>query len=162
MPWWKKGAWISNLLLVITSCALLCMVTIVVANVMGRGLFASPLWGAIEIIGLLGIILIPFAIIYTEHERGHIVVDILISKLKPRVKLVFEIVSYILSLATIVLLIWGGIIDAWYTATTPGSYTINLGINYTPFKFLWVISCIVLFGFVLWHLVEKFAEAKRK
>jgi TRAP-type C4-dicarboxylate transport system permease small subunit len=63
-----------------------------------------------------------FGIGFTLLEEGHVAVDLLVSKLPPRVQLVMEgIIASIVIIAFAVLLIWGGVVLAvrHQTATTP-------------------------------------------
>jgi TRAP-type C4-dicarboxylate transport system permease small subunit len=134
----------------------------VVLNVGGRGLFGSPILAAVEIVGLAGVFLISFAIGLTEKERSHIVVRMLLSRFPKRLQQLFAIFTFFLSLGTVVLLLWGGFLEAWELATTPGATTYVLHLERAPFAFVWVAGCIVLGGFLLYHLIEVLREVRKK
>jgi TRAP-type C4-dicarboxylate transport system permease small subunit len=149
-------------MMVVTSVALLITMVMVVLNVGGRGLFGSPILAAVEIVGLAGVFLISFAIGLTEKERSHIVVRMLLSRFPKRLQQLFAIFTFFLSLGTVVLLLWGGFLEAWELATTPGATTYVLHLDRAPFAFVWVAGCIVLGGFLLYHLIEVLREVRKK
>ena len=62
------------------------MVLVVVVNVVGRYLFRKPLLGAVEMVGLLTVVVVFCVLAFTESKRAHIVVDILLSRLHGRTK----------------------------------------------------------------------------
>jgi len=149
-------------MIVVTSVALLITMVMVVLNVGGRGLFGSPILAAVEIVGLAGVFLISFAIGFTEKERSHIVVRMLLSRLPKRIQSLFAIFTFFLSLCAVALLVWGGFLEGWELATTPGATTYVLHLERAPFAFVWVAGCIVIGGFLLHHLLEVLVEVRKK
>jgi len=160
--WSKSGQLITKLMIVVTSVALLITMVMVVLNVGGRGLFGSPILAAVEIVGLAGVFLISFAIGFTEKERSHIVVRMLLSRLPKRIQSLFAIFTFFLSLCAVALLVWGGFLEGWELATTPGATTYVLHLERAPFAFVWVAGCIVIGGFLLHHLLEVLVEVRKK
>ena len=160
--WSKCSRLIIKLMIVVTSVALLITMVMVVLNVGGRGLFGSPILAAVEIVGLAGVFLISFAIGFTEKERSHIVVKMLLSRLPKRLQQFFAIFTFCLSLGTVALLLWGGFVEAWELANTPGATTYVLHLERAPFAFVWVAGCIVIGGFLLYHLIEVLLEVRKK
>jgi TRAP-type C4-dicarboxylate transport system permease small subunit len=149
-------------MIVVTSVALLITMVMVVLNVGGRGLFGSPILAAVEIVGLAGVFLISFGIGLTEKERSHIVVRMMVSRLPKRLQQFFAIFTFCLSLGTVALLVWGGFVEAWELAHTPGATTYVLHLDRAPFVFVWVAGCIVFCGFLLRHLIEVLVEVRKK
>jgi TRAP-type C4-dicarboxylate transport system permease small subunit len=160
--WSKFGQWITKLMIVITSVALLITMVMVVLNVARRGLFGRPILAAVEIVGLAGVFLISFAIGFTEKERSHIVVRMMLSRFPKRLQLFFDIFTLFLSLGTVALLLWGGFVEAWELANTPGATTYVLHLERAPFAFVWVAGCLVIGGFLLYHFIEMLREVRKK
>ncbi len=158
----KCGQWISKLVIIVASVALLITMVMVVLNVGGRDFFASPILATVEIVGLAGVFLISFALGFTEKERSHIVVRMMVNRLPKRLRLLFSIFTFFLSLGTVALLVWGGFLEAWELAHTPGATTYVLHLDRAPFVFVWVAGCIVFCGFLLHHLIEVLAEVRKK
>jgi TRAP-type C4-dicarboxylate transport system permease small subunit len=144
----------SRVLLIFCSIFLLSTMMIVVVNVVGRALFQSPLWGAVEMIGILGVIIIPTALCYTELAKGHITVDILVSRMSGKVRKSFSIAAYILGVICIVLLLIGAFKQVTYIAVTPGSNTPDLSIPILPLKIIWFVECIIFGGCLAWNFVQ--------
>jgi len=158
----RLGQVITKVITVVASVALLIMTGIVTANVLGRALFRSPVLATVEIVSLSGVLLISFAIAFTERERAHIVVQILTSRLPQRLQALFAIVTFFLSLGIVALLAWGGILEGWEHVITPGSTTKILRLSNVPFLFTWVAGCIVFLGHLLSHLLEELGKGRKK
>ncbi|UCH21567.1 MAG: TRAP transporter small permease [Deltaproteobacteria bacterium] len=160
--WLKIDRWISKAVILIAGFCLVIMVAAVVVNVLGRGLFDAPIYGTVEIVSLGGLFVTSFAIGYTERKRGHIVIRIMVRRLPERLRSLFVAVSFFLSLCMVALLVWGGFWMAMDDATTPGATTYVLHLNKAPFRFTWVLGCIVLCGFLLHHLLEALDQVRKK
>jgi TRAP-type C4-dicarboxylate transport system permease small subunit len=137
------------------------MVTVVL-NVGGRDLFGSPLLGTVEIIGMAGLLLVPFALVITERNRSHIVVRMLVSRFSPRVQSLFAIFAYILSLGAVALLVWGAVLQIWDSIVRPDMVTQVLRVPKAPLISVLVVGCLVLFGILLKHLVDELVQGRKK
>ena len=71
---------VSGVMYVIAGIALTLMVAITVADVILR-IFKMPIVGTYEIVGLLGAIMVGFAIPQTSRAKGHVSMDFLEGKL---------------------------------------------------------------------------------
>jgi TRAP-type C4-dicarboxylate transport system permease small subunit len=160
--WLKMGQWITKLVFVVASVGLLITMATVTANVLGRSLFASPLLGTVEIVGMAGVLLIPFALVLTERNRGHIVVEMLVSRLPARLQSLFAIVTFLLSLGGVVLLAWGGALQVWDAVVRPDMVTPVLRVPKAPFILVWVVGCLFLCGYLLQHLLEVLVKVGKK
>jgi len=158
----KLDQWIGKGLIGVTGVSLVIMMAAVVANVIGRIFFAAPVFGTVEIVSLGGVFLISFAIGYTEQKRRHIVIEILVRKLPQWLQSLFAVVIIFFSLGMVALLVWGGFWIALEDATTPGATTYVLHLNKAPFRFAWVVGCIVLCGFLLRHFIEALHRVRKK
>jgi TRAP-type C4-dicarboxylate transport system permease small subunit len=158
----KLGQLIIKLVFVIASVGLLITMVTVVLNVGGRGLFSSPLLGTVEIVGMAGLLLVPFALVVTERNRAHIVVRMLVSRFSQRLQLLFVIFTFILSLVAVALLIWGGVLQIWDSIVRPDMVTPVLRVPKAPLVSVLVVGCLFLFGFLLKHLVEELVRIAKK
>ena len=145
--------------LVVAGCALLAMMVVVVGNVLGRFALKNPITGTVEIVGLAGVILISIALIYTEVERGHIVVSVAIDRLPKRVQAILRKIIFLLSFGAFALLVWGGILTA---SERLKEWTPILHLSAVPFRSIWVVCCIVFCGILLKHLFEQFRARDTK
>jgi len=160
--WLKLGQWITKFGIIVASVGLLITMIAVVLNVGGRVFFASPLLGTVEIVGMAGVLLIPFAMVITERNRAHIVVRMLVSRLSQRLQILFTILAFILSLGTVALLVWGGVLQIWEMLVRPEMVTPVLRVPKAPIISVWVVGCLVLFGFLLKHLIEELVKGRKK
>ena len=146
----------------VAGVALMIMMGAVVVNVFGRTVFSRPLYGMVEIVSLAGVFCVSFAIGYTERNRSHIVIIILISRLPKRLRFIFTLVCYCFSLCMIALLAWGGFTMGFEDAITPGATTYVLHLNKAPFRFTWVLGCLMLGFFLLRNLIETLDQVRKK
>lgn len=158
----KLGQCIIKLVFVIASVGLLITMVTVVLNVGGRGLFSSPLLGTVEIVGMAGLLLVPFALVVTERNRAHIVVRMLVSRFSQRLQSLFVIFTFILSLVAVALLIWGGVLQIWDSIVRPDMVTPVLRVPKAPLVSVLVVGCLFLFGFLLKHFVEELVRIAKK
>lgn len=158
----KLGQLIVKLVFVIASVGLLITMATVVLNVGGRGLFASPLLGTVEIVGMAGLLLVPFALVLTERNRAHIVVRMLVSRFSMRVQSLFTIFAFILSLGAVAILVWGGVLQIWDSIVRPDMVTPVLRVPKAPLISILVAGCLFLFGILLKHFVEELVRVIKK
>jgi TRAP-type C4-dicarboxylate transport system permease small subunit len=107
----KIGQWITRFLYVVASLGLLVAMMTVVINVVGRAFLGMPLLGTVEVVGLTGVFLIPLAMVVTEAKRRHIEVEMVTEKLPQHVQRFFSIGTCLVSLFTVGLLVWGGVLQ---------------------------------------------------
>jgi len=158
----KLGQLIIKVVFVIASVGLLITMVTVVLNVGGRGLFSSPLLGTVEIVGMAGLLLVPFALVVTERNRAHIVVRMLVSRFSQRLQSLFVIFTFILSLVAVALLIWGGVLQIWDSIVRPDMVTPVLRVPKAPLISVLVVGFLFLFGFLLKHFVEELVRIAKK
>lgn len=126
--------------------ALAMMVLIVVSNVVGRYLFRKPVLGAVEMVGLLTVVVVFCVLAFTESKRAHIVVDIVLSRLHGRTKAILVSVMCLLGAVFFIIMGWQGW-DLMWSNLFPNIRTTGvLSIPFAPFMF------IMAFGFLLFGL----------
>ena len=160
--WLKLGQWITKFGIIVASVGLLITMIAVVLNVGGRVFFASPLLGTVEIVGMAGLLLVPFALVLTERNRAHIVVRMLVSRLSQRLQILFTILAFILSLGTVALLVWGGVLQIWDSIVRPDMVTPVLRVPKAPLISILVAGCLFLFGILLKHLIDELVRVRKK
>jgi len=128
--------------------ALVVMVLVVVSNVVGRYLFRKPVLGAVEMVGLLTVILVFSVLAFTESKRAHIIVDILLSRLGGRTKAILTSVMCFLGAVFFIIMGWQGWDLMWSNLFPMMRTTGVLSIPFAPFMFIMAFGC-VLFGLEL-------------
>jgi TRAP-type C4-dicarboxylate transport system permease small subunit len=108
-----------------------------------------PIIGSYEITQLFIVVTVAFALPYTALKKGHVVVDLLVSRLKERSRTISSVITIFLSLVIWGLVVWasvGVLEEKW---TREASFTLQ--IPYLPFRFAWVIGLAL---FCLVYLLE--------
>jgi TRAP-type C4-dicarboxylate transport system permease small subunit len=101
----KWVVWLSRTLDTIAGWSLVAMMMLTVADVILR-LFRRPILGTYEIVGLLGAMVIAFAMPHTTLQRGHVSVEVLVSNLSPSAQSIITLITRILSLVLFGLVAW--------------------------------------------------------
>jgi TRAP-type C4-dicarboxylate transport system permease small subunit len=146
--------------LIISSVSLVLMMLVVVVHVIGRNFFSSPLYGGVEIISLSGVFLIAFALGYTQLQKGHIAVEVLVSRLPRSLCAPLAVFVMVINLVTVSLLIWGAIDYFRDAVIKAGSYTLVLHLPSAPFRFVWVLGCVAFWGYYLHDLIQLLRKEK--
>ena len=117
-------------------------------DVIGRKFF-KPIPGSFEISEYILATFILLGAAYTQQVKGHVGVDFITYRLSPRVRIVCEIITTILSLFIIAIVIWYG----WLEGIRERTVSDMLRIPQYPFRILVAVG-----GFLLWleHLIDLF------
>jgi TRAP-type C4-dicarboxylate transport system permease small subunit len=89
----------------IAGWCLVAMMLLTVADVILR-LFRRPILGTYEIVGLLGALVVAFAMPHTTLQGGHVSVEIVVSRLSPSVQSIVNLVTRTLSIILFALIAW--------------------------------------------------------
>jgi len=141
--------------------ALVLMVLVVVANVVGRYLLRKPVLGAVEMVGLLTVVVVFCVVAFTEAKGAHIVVDILVSRLHGRTKAILASIMSFLGAVFFLTVGWQGW-DLMLSNLSPFvRVTGVLSIPFAPFMLIMAFGCI-LFGVELFiHVFSNPASEKK-
>lgn len=116
----------------IACAALMAMVALVLIDIVGNKLFKTPLTGGIELVSLLSVVAISFAIAQTQIAHGHIEVEMLVTKLPRTAQKVISTIVHCLGIGLFVILAWQS-----YTygvaLQASGEVSMTLRIPYYPF-----------------------------
>ena len=148
----KFVQYLTRILLIIASIAVLTMMVIISFNILGRIFFNSPILGAIEIAGLTGAVLAAVALAYTEREHRNVVVEIVANLFPPRVRGFTDAFVLLLSLGGVGVMAWAMFKEAFHAASFAEA-TLVLEVPTTPFKFIWAIGLLILFIAILVNMI---------
>lgn len=95
----------SGLMKALGALALTGMMILTVADVTGR-FFKCPIFGSVELVGFLAVIVMAAALPYTYKMDGHVGVEILVRLLPKRTRLVIEALTRTLSLGLFAVIAW--------------------------------------------------------
>jgi len=126
--------------------SLVAIMVLVVANIVTR-FFGSVIPGTYSLASLIAVLTVSFAIVYTGLKRGHIVIELLVSRFSQRVRVILESFGLVLGIGIWALIAWAGLQHAgemWLL----GERAEPLRISAAPFRYVWGIA-MVLFCLVL-------------
>ena len=159
--WFRLSNMVIKMFLIVGGVALMVMMVIVVGNSLGRTLFKTPIFGAIEIAGLAGVVVVAVAVGFAERERSNVVVDIVANRFKPRIRAIIDAFTLSLSLGAIVFLLWAIFRDV-LNSVAVREIALTTGIFTAPFKFTWLIGIFVLCLFLLQHVIEAIRKVGKR
>jgi TRAP-type C4-dicarboxylate transport system permease small subunit len=158
----------SGLMIVLTTTlhiaaalALMSMMMVVVANIIGRIFFRSPVAGTLEIAGFAGVVVAAVAVAFAERAHRNVAVDVVVRSLAPRVRKILDTITYLLSLGAIGILLWAASKSAVEWLRT-GERTLTLGIRLFPFGFIWAFGLFCLCALLLQHVIQCLMKRVRK
>jgi TRAP-type C4-dicarboxylate transport system permease small subunit len=138
--------WLCNLLNAGANCTLFFMIFIPSFDVLLRIVFSKGILGAEELVSLMQVIIVFFALAYTAAQKGHIGVDLIYDRLPKRVQpLIHSAISFI-CMVLCLLTAWQTFRhgkEIWGSSLT----TVVLKIPIFPFEFLTAL------GFLLTGLI---------
>jgi TRAP-type C4-dicarboxylate transport system permease small subunit len=126
--------WLIKLLRLIGAMALVGMMMLTSVDVLMRG-FGHPIFGAVDMVGLLAVVVLACAMPYTHVEGGHVGVDLLVMKMSPRSQAVVDTVTSLISLVLFALVTW----QMWLYAgelSIKGEVTMTVQLVKHPFIYL--------------------------
>lgn len=91
---------------------LLLMMLLTVGNVVGRRFFKAPISGTFELTEFMLALVVFFAIAYTQVRKGHISIDVVVSRFSPRAQAIIASITYFFSLGLFSLVTWQSAVHA--------------------------------------------------
>jgi len=140
---------------------LMAMVLLVVVDVVSRRLFNSPLSFSFELIHVLLVATVFFAVVYTTSLQRHISVDVLTSRFPTKARTITDKVTDFISLGVFALIGWRSLVQAariW----AMGKETGILGVPIYPFLYVVAFGSIMAALIILVSLINSMIGAAKK
>ena len=152
---------ISKIAAYIAMVMLAAMMFLTATDVILRYAFNRPIMGVYEISEYLMCILASMAFAYTQIGKGHVSIDIGISRLGPRAQAVIDGITYMLALGIFSIMSWQAY--TWAGITERGGLESGvLPINVYPFYYVLLFGLILLSLVILCDLVRFILRAVKK
>ncbi len=152
--------WLSRLLDKIAGWSLVGMMLLTVADVILR-LFRRPILGTYEIVGLLGAIVIAFAMPHTTLQRGHVSVGIVVSKLSLSAQSLISLITRILSIILFALIAWE-CLQYGIDLKAAGEVSMTLCLPFYPVLYGIALAAIVVCLVVVNGILKSMAKGVRE
>jgi len=153
----RTARWVT----VIAGIALVLMLAITIADIVGIKIFSQPVPGAIEIIGYLGVLVTAFAISYTLVERAHVQVEFFVDRMPPRIQSAVSALVSLLSFGLFSLLAWRSFEYARIVQTT-GQVSMTQRIPFHPFIYAIAFCCIPICLVILSQFLRSVLNVVKK
>ena len=125
---------------------LLAMMFLTAADVFGRYFLKRPIVGAYELQEYLMVCVVSLTLAYCAAEKGHVVVDILVSRFPQRVQAVIGAFTMFFGLCLCSVITWQAVV---YVQRTLGSGLVSATLKIPRYPFIGVL----VFGMALFCLV---------
>jgi TRAP-type transport system small permease protein len=154
--------WISKLFAAVSALALGVMMMISVIDVGGRYFFLRPLNGAFELVSMTLVIASTLGVGYCELLKGQIRITVITDMMKGRLKQIFNILTYIVSIAAVGLVSWQAWVRVSENYGVVRAVSDNLAIPYWPFMFLMFVGFTWITIILIIELVKSIAEVMKR
>jgi TRAP-type C4-dicarboxylate transport system permease small subunit len=147
------AGWLNRVALV----SLMAMVVLVLIDICGNKFFKLPLTGGIELVSLLSVVAISFAIAQTQIAHGHIEVEMLVRKLPRTGQKVISTIVHCFSILLFIILAWQS-----YTyglaLQSSGEVAMTLHIPYYPFVWGLGLCSLVVVMVLVTQMIKMLRE----
>ncbi len=139
--------------------AMLIMTVVITLNVLGRALFNLPIFGALEIVQLTGVITLSFFFAYTQYRKDNIYIGLAVDKMKPGLRKGFDVFSMLISLIFVGMMTWT---STAFASKFPKETTYIFELPTRPFRIIFIIGCFSMFVVLAGQFIESVAKAVKK
>ncbi len=136
---------------------------LVSADVWARYVMKQPIKGSMDI-GQMSLVVIGFlGMAYTQVEKSHVRVEVLIARLSKRTQAVLDTISACLSAIIFALIGWNQLGKVWQIVTSPevGPQTELLFIPHAPFIGIAAFGCFLLCLVLVLDIFHNFTKARQ-
>jgi len=133
------------------------MMFLTTADVILRYIFHKPIDGSLELTEFMMVVLVAFTLAYTAVNKGHITVDVVTERFRPRVRAVFNSINSLISLGVFVLIAWRSI--AYAEMMRAGhDVSSSLAIPIYPFVYLVAVGSIIICLVFIYNFFEQLSK----
>ena len=139
---------------------LLAIMFLLVAEVILRRFFNRPFTGTFELVQFMLVTIVYLGTAYTATKKGHIAVDMVVSKLSLKAQTVIDTVTLFMSFGLIALMTWRNIFrarDLWLQNES----SFLLSVPFFPFYYLVAFGCGVLSLVLLVQFLESLSKTRK-
>lgn len=148
----KVARWING----VAAVTLVAMMLVTVINMIMREVYV-PFTGSAETVGFLGAVTAGLALGYTQIKRGHINVDVVVSRFPPKIQGIVDSISYFVSMAIFGVAAWQ--VFSWANRLMERREVSESGtIVFYPFVYVLAFGCA---GFCLVLLIDCVRATRR-
>jgi len=157
---WKFFGFMSGKMKIIGAACLVIMTLLTCVDVVGRFL-RHPVFGSVEIMSFLGTFAVAMALPMTHEVKGHIGVEIIVTKLGQKVRAFIDLCTSLLSLALFGLVSWQMYDYSWKFKES-GEVSMNLELP--EYLIIFVVGCsfVVFTVIIIKDILDNFNTLRTK
>jgi len=145
----------------VTVVGFVAMTLATVIDVFAAKVIRIPVLWSYDITGLLGLVVLVFALAYTQFLRGHIEIEFVSARLPVRVQGIFDIIVALLGMALFAFMTWQ-MLDFAMTLQRTGRITSIAEIPLSPFAYGAAFCFLAVFMILLLQLFKAITEVSRR
>ncbi len=163
---WNGYDWLLDKLKIIGAISLVGMTALTCADVVGR-FFKHPVYGSVELVGMMATLSIAMALAYTHKEKGHIGVELLVRLFSEKVQTMIGLCTSVVSMILLAIITWR---MALYAHTMQKSGEVSMLLELPEYLVIYVLAfCFFMFFLLLFHdvldyiglLIKKYSDTSR-
>lgn len=139
---------------------LVAMMLLTVGNMIMREVYA-PFGGTVEVIGWLAALVAAFALGYTQLQKGHTRVDILLSRFPPRAQSIIDSIMFFIGMVLFGVATWQ-IVKLASRYWELGSVSETLYVIFFPFIYTVALGCALLCLVLLLDFLKSLVQAVKR
>ncbi len=113
------------------------LTVLTVVDVLGRTLFRKPILGTFELTEYMLVVIVFSTVAWCAVQKGHIKVDIVVSRLKPRAQIILSFLTHLISLGLLIIITWQCYLES-VIMTNLGKTSAIL--NVPAYPFYWIMT----------------------
>lgn len=145
----------------VAGAGLVGMLALTVSDIIGVKLFKSPIPGGIEFVAFLGVVVVAFAVAYTQVLRRHIQVEFVVMRLPQRAQSIIQALVTFFGLVLFALLAWRSYGYALLLQKA-GEVSMTSGIPFYPFVYAIAFCCLPICLVLLVQFLRSIEQAVKK
>ena len=145
----------------IAACLLFLLMIAGSADVLGRYLFNAPINGTMERGQLLLALIVFLSWGYTQVKKGHVSVELFISHFPPRLRLITNLFTTLVTLVLFVIIVWQSTIMAFETHKS-GEVVFVIHWPLAPFQLFVPLGGIVFSLVLVMEIIQTVRQLKRR
>jgi TRAP-type C4-dicarboxylate transport system permease small subunit len=146
---------------VIAGIALVGMLVLIIADIIGNKAFKNPIPGGIEFVSFLAVVAIAFAIAETQLRHGHIEVEFIAARLPLSAQKIIGTIVNIFVIILFALLAWRSFIYGNEIRLT-GEVSMTRGIIFYPFIYSLGVCAIIVVLVTILQLIKLYIKDNTK
>ena len=131
------------------------------ADVIGRYLFNAPINGTMERGQLMLALMVFLSWGYTQIKKGHVNVELFVSHFPPRLRIITDLITTLVTLALFIGIVWQSAIMALETHKT-GEVVYVIHWPLAPFQFFVPLGGIVLCLVLVAEIIQNVHQLRRR